>query len=60
MKIWGGLSNEAKLEYQEPLKPLRLVIMSATLRVEDFCQDSLFSPRPPIIRVSACPHLILT
>eukprot|EP00727_Mastigamoeba_balamuthi_P001391 m51a1_g11249 putative probable atp-dependent rna helicase dhx37 (1362) ;mRNA; r:32915-37814 len=31
----------------EPAKPLRLIIMSATLRVEDFTKNSLLFPRPP-------------
>lgn len=33
--------------------PLRLVIMSATMRVEDFNNENLFQKKPPIVRVEA-------
>lgn len=33
------------------VSPLKLVIMSATLRVDDFLQLRLFTPIPPVIRV---------
>ncbi|KAJ1967829.1 putative ATP-dependent RNA helicase DHR1 [Dispira parvispora] len=39
---------------QENHRPLRVVIMSATLRVEDFTQNStLFATPPPVINVEA-------
>ena len=37
-----------------PVTPLKLIIMSATLRVDDFAANArLFSPPPPVLRVSA-------
>lgn len=49
-----ALSPEARLTAKPPLKPLKLVIMSATLRVEDFTANSrLFPSPPPVIRVDA-------
>ncbi|CCM01865.1 uncharacterized protein FIBRA_03936 [Fibroporia radiculosa] len=42
---------------QGGVKPLRLVIMSATLRVSDFAENkTLFSSPPPIINVPARQH----
>ena len=39
------------------IKPLRIVIMSATLRIEDFAQNTtLFSTPPPVIRIPARQH----
>ncbi|KAJ7212117.1 P-loop containing nucleoside triphosphate hydrolase protein [Mycena pura] len=39
------------------VKPLRLVIMSATLRVSDFAENkTLFSTPPPVINVAARQH----
>jgi ATP-dependent RNA helicase DHX37/DHR1 len=40
--------------YMLPLRPLKLVIMSATLRIEDFLNERLFPPPtrfPPVIKV---------
>ncbi len=37
-----------------PLPPLKLIIMSATLRVEDFtCNPRLFRPPPPVVSVES-------
>ncbi|KAH7928402.1 P-loop containing nucleoside triphosphate hydrolase protein [Leucogyrophana mollusca] len=59
----GVLSRVLKLrekmwkDGKEGAKPLRLIIMSATLRVSDFAQNrSLFSSPPPVINVSARQH----
>ncbi|KAK7048361.1 P-loop containing nucleoside triphosphate hydrolase protein [Favolaschia claudopus] len=39
------------------IKPLRLIIMSATLRVSDFAENkTLFSTPPPVINVAARQH----
>ena len=39
---------------EPPVKPLKLVIMSATLRVEDFTNNrTMFPVAPPVIRVAA-------
>ncbi|POM64309.1 ATP-dependent RNA helicase, partial [Phytophthora palmivora] len=48
------LSEEEKESAEKPIKPLKLVIMSATLRVEDFTQNHrLFPTPPPVLRVDA-------
>ncbi|GAW05713.1 P-loop containing nucleoside triphosphate hydrolase protein [Lentinula edodes] len=59
----GVLSRVLKLreelwkEGKEGAKPLRLIIMSATLRVSDFASNkSLFSTPPPVINVAARQH----
>ncbi|KAL7285666.1 hypothetical protein ACG7TL_000771 [Trametes sanguinea] len=59
----GVLSRVVKLreemwkEGKEDIKPLRLIIMSATLRVTDFAENkTLFSSPPPIINVPARQH----
>ncbi|KAG7391043.1 ATP-dependent RNA helicase dhx37 [Phytophthora boehmeriae] len=49
-----SLSDEEKVSAEKPIKPLKLVIMSATLRVEDFTQNHrLFPTPPPVLRVDA-------
>ncbi|KAL8277707.1 hypothetical protein RQP46_009829 [Phenoliferia psychrophenolica] len=59
----GVLSRVARLREemwkngQEGAKPLRLVIMSATLRVSDFAQNAtLFPSPPPVLTVTARQH----
>lgn len=43
------------------MQPLRLIIMSATLRVSDFAENTtLFSKPPPIINVQARQHPVTT
>lgn len=43
--------------YQPPLRPLKLVIMSATLRVTDFTENSvLFPTPPPVISATSRQH----
>lgn len=59
-KLWSTMSSSARQEYQEPLPPLKLVIMSATLRVEDFCASNLFSPLPPVINVESRQYPVTT
>lgn len=49
----GMLSRVVKLRRQKG-KPLKLIIMSATLRVSDFSENKqLFSTPPPILKVEA-------
>ena len=48
---WDALSAEERDQYQPPIKPLRLIIMSATLRVQDFQSPRLFPSPPPVIKV---------
>ncbi|KZT19476.1 P-loop containing nucleoside triphosphate hydrolase protein [Neolentinus lepideus HHB14362 ss-1] len=59
----GVLSRVLKLREQmwsegkDDIKPLRLVIMSATLRVSDFAENrTLFPTPPPVISVPARQH----
>ncbi|KAI1797707.1 P-loop containing nucleoside triphosphate hydrolase protein [Ganoderma leucocontextum] len=59
----GVLSRVVKLreemwkEGKDEMKPLRLIIMSATLRVSDFAENmTLFASPPPIINVPARQH----
>lgn len=60
----GVLSRVAKLREkrwrEDPkgrVKPLRIVIMSATLRVDDFTANpALFTTPPPVIHISARQH----
>ncbi|TDH74401.1 hypothetical protein CCR75_005206 [Bremia lactucae] len=48
------LSSDEKATRESPIKPLKLVIMSATLRVEDFTQNRrLFPTAPPVLRIDA-------
>ena len=48
---WSSLSEEEKTQYDEPIQPLRLIIMSATMRISDFQNPLLFPQLPPVIRV---------
>lgn len=58
----GVLSRVSKLREKmwrekKDTKPLRIVIMSATLRVEDFAENTaLFKTPPPIIHIAARQH----
>lgn len=58
----GMLSRVVKLraelaEEQPKLKPLKLIIMSATLRVEDMTMNpNLFSTPPPVVEVEGRQH----
>ncbi|KAG9307805.1 hypothetical protein G9A89_023370 [Geosiphon pyriformis] len=48
------LRNELNVEERGKIKPLKVIIMSATLRVSDFTQNkTLFKIPPPIINVDA-------
>ncbi|KAJ9664325.1 putative ATP-dependent RNA helicase DHR1 [Neophaeococcomyces mojaviensis] len=51
-----------KSEQNPDPKPLKLVIMSATLNIEDFLHEKLFSPslRPPIVQVEGRQHKVTT
>ena len=52
-ELWERLSPEERERYVPPLRPLKLVVMSATLRVEDFKAPHLFTTEPAVIRVDA-------
>ncbi|WVQ97439.1 hypothetical protein IAU59_004552 [Kwoniella sp. CBS 9459] len=59
----GVLSRVAKLreklwrQGKQEVKPLRIVIMSATLRVSDFAENkTLFSTPPPVLHITARQH----
>ncbi|GAB9472104.1 Atp-dependent RNA helicase [Globisporangium polare] len=46
--------EEQEAQMEKPINPLKLVVMSATLRVEDFTQNErLFPKPPPVLRVNA-------
>lgn len=53
---YNALSAEERSQYLPPLRPLKLIIMSATLRVEEFQNPILFSPTPQVIHVAARQH----
>jgi ATP-dependent RNA helicase DHX37/DHR1 len=49
--------RETMSKQNEEIKPLKLIIMSATLRVSDFVQNStLFPTPPPLLKVDARQH----
>lgn len=58
----GLLSRIVRLRWkralEEPSKfrPLRLIVMSATLNVDEFAKPSLFNPLPPVLRVESRQH----
>ena len=53
-EAWEKLSEEERKVTARPLMPLKMVIMSATLRVEDFTENKrLFPIPPPVLRVEA-------
>jgi ATP-dependent RNA helicase DHX37/DHR1 len=52
-KAWNKLSPADRCMFAAPIKPLKLIIMSATLRVDDFLSPTLFSTPPPIVKVEA-------
>ena len=54
------MSEEEREGFDPPILPLKLIIMSATLRVEDFCNPTLFPYPPPIITVSARQFPVVT
>ena len=52
----GSRGSLRLLSIPQRLKPLKLLIMSATLRVEDFTQNQrLFPKPPPVIKVTLWP-----
>lgn len=53
-KKYQQLSEAERAQYSPPIKPLKLIIMSATIRVTDF-QSSVLFPKalPPVISVPA-------
>ena len=49
------------LLYSQKGNPLKLIIMSATLRLKDFTENTqLFKVTPPVIKVSLSLFLLLT
>lgn len=63
----GTLSRVVRLrenmwrEGNKGMRPLRLIIMSATLRVSDFTENTqLFKTPPPVINVQARQHPVVT
>eukprot|EP01035_Chromulina_nebulosa_P019781 gene19781-25721_t len=60
MNAWNQISVDERINYNDPIKPLKLVIMSATLRIDDFCNPALFTPIPPVIKVEARQYPVTT
>lgn len=58
-KRWLSLTEEEKSQYDPPIQPLRLIIMSATMRITDFQNPTLFPIPPPVIRVTFFSSYIL-
>ncbi|KDO26422.1 hypothetical protein SPRG_08225 [Saprolegnia parasitica CBS 223.65] len=53
-EMYASMTPDERANAPPPLKPLKLVIMSATLRVEDFTMNkTLFPSPPPVIKVDA-------
>jgi hypothetical protein len=48
---WSKVPLQDRAQFAEPIQPLKLVIMSATMRVDDFRNPRLFPAPPPIIKV---------
>jgi HrpA-like RNA helicase len=58
---YHSLSLEERQLYAKPLQPLKLVIMSATIRVEDFQNSVLFPVKlPPILNVPSRQYPVVT
>lgn len=57
---WNTLTPLEREGFLPPLQPLKVVIMSATLRVEDFKNPMLFNPVPAVINVEARQYPITT
>ncbi|CAM9989730.1 unnamed protein product [Ectocarpus fasciculatus] len=56
-RAWNMLGEDSKKEAKLPLRPLKLVIMSATLRVTDFTENkALFPVPPPVISATSRQH----
>lgn len=52
--LYDSIRAEDRARYAQPLRPLKLVVMSATLRVDDFLNPILFpTALPPVVRVEA-------
>lgn len=58
---YAALSPEDRASYAPPLQPLKLIIMSATMRVGDFQSPTLFpAGLPPVIKVDARQYPVTT
>jgi HrpA-like RNA helicase len=58
---FATLTEEEKTRYNPPITPLKLVIMSATIRVEDFQNPILFpTVLPPVIQVPSRQYPVIT
>jgi ATP-dependent RNA helicase DHX37/DHR1 len=50
------MRNQLACQPQSSTRPLGLIIMSATLNVEEFVNGRLFQPAPPVLQVEARQH----
>lgn len=52
LSVWNRLSDTEKLDFEKPIQPLKIIIMSATLKISDFQNPKLFPEKlPPIVNV---------
>ena len=59
-EVWNRLPAVEKELYALPIRPLKLIIMSATLRVGDFVTPRLFPSPPPVLKVEARQYQVTT
>ena len=51
LQQWLAIPEADRSQYEPPIQPLKLVIMSATMRVNDFKNPKLFATVPPVVKV---------
>ena len=57
---WNSVPEHERQFYEEPIAPLKLIIMSATLRIDDFKNPVLFPITPPVINVESRQYPVVT
>mmetsp|Transcript_9781 Transcript_9781/g.16244 ORF Transcript_9781/g.16244 Transcript_9781/m.16244 type:complete len:1252 (+) Transcript_9781:458-4213(+) len=57
---WLKIPEAERVHYEDPIAPLRIIIMSATLRVNDFMTTTLFAAIPPVIKVESRQYSVKT
>lgn len=54
LQMWTQLPDAEKIKFEKPIQPLKLIIMSATLKISDFQNPRLFPEKlPPVLNVEA-------
>ena len=60
-KKWREGKDVREENARDPIRPLRIVIMSATLRISDFASNTtLFATQPPVVHIPARQHPVTT